>query len=141
MKRYRAGHMIRPEHLNHHHNLYAGQAIEWMVEASFMAAELTDGVKDGILFRNCHKFEFNKPVLPGEIISYEAMIVRAGTSSITVHVDMISEDTGEIKAQGITTFVTTEPGTTSRRAHNIVLDRTEDVQELEYRKEAEELFR
>ena len=67
--------------------------------------------------------------------------MRAGTSSITVHVDMISEDTGEIKAQGITTFVTTEPGSTFKRAHGIVLDRTEDVKELEYRREAEELFR
>lgn len=141
MKKYRAGHMVRPEHLNHHHNLYAGQAIEWMVEASFMAAELADGVKDGILFKNCHKFEFNKSVYAGEIISYEAVIVRAGRSSLTVHVDMISEETGEIKAQGITTFVTTQPDSTVTRAHGIVLDETDDERELEYRREAEGLFR
>lgn len=133
--------MVRPEHLNHHHNLYAGQAIEWMVEASFIAVERTDGNREGLLFKNCHKFDFMKSVVPGEIISYEAMVVRAGKTSLTIHVDMISEDTGELKAQGITTFVTVKQGTREKRVHGIILDETDDPKELEYRKEAEEIFR
>ena len=38
MKTYRASHMIKMDDLNHHKNLYAGRGIEWMVEASFIAA-------------------------------------------------------------------------------------------------------
>ena len=69
MKTYRASHMIKMDDLNHHKNLYAGRGIEWMVEASFIAAAAETGDRHGLLFRNCHKFEFNKSVEPGEIMS------------------------------------------------------------------------
>ena len=86
--------MIKMDDLNHHKNLYAGRGIEWMVEASFIAAAAETGDRHGLLFKNCHKFEFNKSVEPGEIISYCSTLVRCGRTSITIHVDLISEETG-----------------------------------------------
>ena len=80
--------MIRMEHLNHHANLYAGRGIEWMVESAFMAACLTHGDKNGLLYKNMHRFDFSRSVEPGDIVRYESTVVRAGRTSLTVHVDL-----------------------------------------------------
>ena len=74
--------MIKMDDLNHHKNLYAGRGIEWMVEASFIAAAAETGDRHGLLFKNCHKFEFNKSVEPGEIISYCSTLVRCGRTEV-----------------------------------------------------------
>ena len=86
--------MIRMEHLNHHANLYAGRGIEWMVESAFMAACLTHGDKNGLLYKNMHRFDFSRSVEPGDIVRYESTVVRAGRTSLTVHVDLKNEQTG-----------------------------------------------
>ena len=133
--------MIRTEHLNHHHNLYAGQAIEWMVESSFIAMIDFYPDPEGILFKNCHKFEFNKSIWPGEIVTFESMVVRCGSSSVTVHVDIYSETEKVKKAEGVVTFVTTKPDTNIKVNHGLTLDETDDETELAYRKEADSFFR
>lgn len=43
--------MIKMDDLNHHKNLYAGRGIEWMVEASFIAAAAETGDRHGLLFK------------------------------------------------------------------------------------------
>ena len=124
--------MIKMDDLNHHKNLYAGRGIEWMVEASFIAAAAETGDRHGLLFK--------KSVEPGEIISYCSTLVRCGRTSITIHVDLISEETGEIKATGYTTFVTVVANTHDKRVHGIVLDETDNKEELEWRAEADSFF-
>lgn len=101
--------MIRMEHLNHHANLYAGRGIEWMVESAFMAACLTHGDKNGLLYKNMHRFDFSRSVEPGDIVRYESTVVRAGRTSLTVHVDLKNEQTGDLYAEGYATFVTIDP--------------------------------
>lgn len=141
MKRYKSIHMVRMEDLNHHENLYAGRGIEWMIEASFITACLTYGDKHGLLYKNTHKFNFMKSVEPGSIVSYEGTVVRAGKTSLTMHVMLRSEETGEVHAEGYTTFVTVKPGTKESVAHGIVLDDVTDLAELKWRQEAEAFFR
>lgn len=140
MKKYKTMHMIRMEDLNHHENLYAGRAIEWMVEASFLCAGLETKDSFGLLFRNCHKFEFNKSVYPGEILGFEACVARAGKTSLTIHVGLTDEATGEDIAEGMVTFVTVKAGTHKTRSHGIVLDEVFDTRELSWRDEAEGYF-
>lgn len=137
MKRYKSIHMVRMEDLNHHQNLYAGRGTEWMIEASFIAACLAHGDKHGLLYKNTHKFNFMKSVEPGDIISYESTIVRTGRTSLTIHVYLKNEQTGEVHAEGYTTFVTVKPGTKEPLAHGIRLDETQDLAELKWRQEAE----
>lgn len=137
MKRYKSIHMVRMEDLNHHQNLYAGRGTEWMIEASFIAACLEHGDKHGLLYKNTHKFNFIKSVEPGDIISYESVVVRAGRTSLTIHVLLKNEQTGQVHAEGYTTFVTVKSGTKEPLAHGIVLDDTEDPAELKWRQEAE----
>ena len=140
MKRYKSIHMGRMENLNHHGNLYAGQGSEWMIESSFIAAGLTHGEKHGLLYKNTHKFNFVKSVEPGDIISYESVVVRVGKTSMTIHVSLKNEETGMLHAEGYTTFVTVRPGTKESIAHGIVLDEAADEEEAKWRREADSFF-
>lgn len=140
MKRYKSIHMVRMEDLNHHENLYAGRGIEWMMESSFIAACLEHGDKHGLLYKNTHQFNFMKSVEPGDIVSYESVVVRTGSTSLTMHVQLMNEMTGELHAEGYTTFVTIKPGTKTPLKHGIVLDDTDDSQELKWRETAAGFF-
>lgn len=139
MKTYQATHMIRYEDLNHHASLYAGRAIEWMVEASFVAVTLTYGDADGLRYKNTHKFDFKKSIFVGDIVTFASTVVRCGKSSMSIHVDVIDDATGEVKAEGLTTFVTVDDDS-NPVAHGIELDETTDEDELKWRKEANKYF-
>lgn len=140
MKTYQTTHMVRLEDLNHHRNLYAGRGIEWMVEASFITASMTYGDGHGLLYRNTHQFSFEKSVELGEIISYQGTVVRCGKKSLTIRVGLISEETGELKAEGYTTFVTVKSHTHESIEHGLVLDQTESEDELSWREKAKSFF-
>ena len=140
MKKYNATYMIRSEDLNHHGNLYAGRAIEWMMESSFIAAELAYGDREGLLYKNTHKFDFMKSVLPGDIVTYESMIVRFGHTSLSMHISLLDAASGELRAEGYTTFVTVDPRDKRPVPHGLTLDETDDEQELFWRKEIEGFF-
>ncbi len=141
MKNYTAAHMVKMEDLNHHTNLYAGRAIEWMIEASFIAVSLEYGDGHGLLYKNTHQFSFDKSVEPGEIISFRSTVVRTGSKSMTIRVGLISEKTGELKAEGYTTFVSVKPGSNESVEHGLVLDETEDQEELSWRAKADSFFK
>ncbi|MGN0711973.1 MAG: acyl-CoA thioesterase [Anaerovoracaceae bacterium] len=140
MKTYKTTHMIKMEDLNHHQNLYAGRGIEWFVEAGFIGAAMEYGDRHGLLYRNTHQFSFSKPVEPGEIISYESTLVRAGKTSLTFRVALRSEVTDEVKAEGYITFVTVKSNTHEKVEHGITLDETGNVKELSWRKKADSFF-
>ena len=140
MKRYRSSHMVRMEHLNHHGNLYAGQGIEWMIETSFIVVCTEYGDPQGLLYKNTHKFDFYKSVEPGDIITYEGLIVRTGRTSLTLRVGLYNEKTGVLHAEGFTTFVSVnEDG--KAVPHGIVLDEAADEEEAKWRAEADGFFR
>lgn len=140
MKRYRSSHMVRMEHLNHHGNLYAGQGIEWMIETSFIVVCTEYGDPQGLLYKNTHKFDFYKSVNPGDIITYEGLIVRTGRTSLTLRVGLYNEKTGVLHAEGFTTFVAVNEAGKSV-PHGIVLDEPADEDEVKWRAEADTFFR
>lgn len=140
MKRYKSSHMIRPEHLNHHSNLYAGQGIEWMVETSFIVVNCEYGDPQGLLYKNTHKFDFYHSVNPGDIVTYKGLIVRTGRTSLTIRVGLYDEKTGVLNAEGFTTFVTVNPETNRPVAHGITLDEPADEEEKKWREEADGFF-
>ena len=139
MKRYRSSHMVRMEHLNHHGNLYAGQGIEWMIETSFIVVCTEYGDPQGLLYKNTHKFDFYKTVEPGDIITYEGVIVRTGRTSLTLRVGLYNEKTGALHAEGFTTFVAVnEDG--KAVPHGMTLDAPADEEEQKWRDEADSFF-
>ena len=139
MKRYRSSHMVRMENLNHHGNIYAGQGIEWMIETSFIVVCTEYGDPQGLLYKNTHKFDFYHSVNPGDIITYEGLIVRTGRTSLTVRVGLYNEKTGVLHAEGFTTFVTVDENNRSI-THGIELDAPADDEEAGWRQEADSYF-
>jgi acyl-CoA hydrolase len=133
--------MIRSEDLNHHGNLYAGRAIEWMMESSFIAAGLIYGNGEGLLYKNTHQFDFKKSILPGDIVTYVSTVVRVGRTSLTMHIGLYDEASGDMRAEGYTTFVTVDPRDRRPVAHGLALDPAADDEERRWRREAEEFFR
>lgn len=132
--------MVKMEDLNHHENLYAGRATEWMIETSFITASLSHGDKHGILYKNTHRFNFMKSVEPGDVISLEGTVVRVGKTSLTIHIHLKDAGSGEVRAEGYTTFVTVRPHTKEPIEHGILLDNTDDPEELRWREEAQSFF-
>lgn len=141
MKTYKATHMIKYEDLNHHESLYAGRAIEWMIEASFIAAGVAHGKIDGLVYKNTHKFDFIKPVIAGEIITYESTVVRVGSKSLTMRVGVYEEGSHEQRAEGYTTFVCVDEETGKSCPCDVVIDETDDAEELAWREEAAGFFK
>ena len=66
--------------------------------------------------------------------------MRAGRTSLTVHVDLKNEQTGDLSAEGYATFVTIDPETKAPKPHGIALDETDDEEEMSWRKEADAFF-
>ncbi len=140
MKTETASHMIRYEDLNHHESLYAGRASEWMIEASFLAVAAERGVNDGVVYKNTHKFDFIRPCRAGDIITLKSTVVRTGGKTITVRVGIYNELSGDLLAEGFTTFVTIDEATWKTVPCDIKLDATDDPEELAWRKEADSFF-
>lgn len=136
MKEYKISHLIKSEDLNHHGTLFAGRTAEWLVEAAFIAAAATHGRPQDILCVNVHGFTFKKPVQKGEILTMHSRVVKAGNTSMMVHVKALCEIEVGQNVEGFVTFVCVEPDTKKTRPHGIVLDEPENQEEAELRERA-----
>ncbi len=136
MKEYKISHLIKSEDLNHHGTLFAGRTAEWLVEAAFIAAAATHGRPQDILCVNVHGFTFKKPVQKGEILTIHSRVVKAGNTSMMVHVKALCEIEVSQNVEGFVTFVCVEPDTKKTRPHGIVLDEPENEEEAELRERA-----
>ncbi len=136
MKEYRISHLVKSEDLNHHGTLFAGRTAEWLVEAAFIAAAATHGRPQDILCVNVHGFTFKKPVQKGDILTIHSRIVKAGNTSLMVHVKALCEIDAGQNVEGFVTFVCVEPDTKKKRQHGIVLDEAENEEETLLREKA-----
>ena len=83
-----------------------------------------------------HGFTFKKPVQKGDILTIYGRIVKAGNTSLMVHVRACCEiDVGQ-NVEGFITFVCVEPDTKKKRPHGIVLDEPENEEEAALRERA-----
>ena len=100
--------IVLPNDTNNLHNLFGGQLLSWMDRASAIAAHRH--CKRIVVTASVNNVSFNNAVPQGSIVTLEAKVSRAFTSSIEVFVDVFIEDqTGSgkpIKAnEAIYTFV------------------------------------
>ena len=136
MKEYETLHLVKGEDLNHHGTLFAARAAAWLVEAGFAAAACEHGNTDELVLRNLHNMSFSKPVKMGSIVKFVARIVYAGNTSLMVSVLAKDAISGAVAVEAYITFVTIEEATGKKRVHKVVLDETNDEEELRQRKEA-----
>ena len=77
-------HMVRPQDLNHHGTLFAGQMASWLVEAGFIAAARLCGKPEDIVCVQVNEMTFKKPINLGDVIEIKSQIAYLGSTSITV---------------------------------------------------------
>lgn len=141
MKSYKTLHLIKSEDLNVHKTLFAARAAAWFVEAGYVAAACTHGHTEEVVCISVHGISFTKPVYNGEILTFTSRVVHAGTSSLTVSVEVTSEIEEKDVLLGFATFVTIDDETGKKKPHGIKLDViTEDEKEFLLRLEAEKII-
>lgn len=136
MRQYYTTHLIKGEDLNHHGTLFAARTAAWFVEAAFVAAACEHGDPSEIVCRNVHGMSFSAPVRCGDVIRLTSRVVYAGSTSLMVHVSVISELNHQNAVDGYLTFVTVDRETGKKKTHGIVLDDPKDEQESQQRQAA-----
>jgi len=101
-------HLIKPEDLQHHGTLFAGQMAKWLVEACFVSASRLVGRPEDVVCVQIHGMSFIKPAQNGDILEIKSRVAFTGTTSITISGEaFINED--EVPAvTGMATFVTVD---------------------------------
>lgn len=82
--------VIFPDLANHYGTLFGGSALSLMGKAAFVAA--TRRARRNVVMATSDKIEFHEPIRVGELIELVARVERTGRSSMTVAVEMISEN-------------------------------------------------
>lgn len=138
MKDYICSRLVKLEDLNHHGTLFAGRTAEWFVESSFIAAASTMGDPEKVVCLNIHGFVFRTPVNGGDIVKFKSKVAYVGKTSIVVHTKMDME-IREIKpVEGFITFISVDENG-NKVPHGLVLDDTNDEEELSIREQAKNL--
>ena len=90
-------HMVFPDHTNHLGTLFGGQALAWMDMASFIAASRY--ARTTVVTARSEQVDFNQPIHKGDLVEVVAQLVKVGRSSMSVDVEVITENllTGERK--------------------------------------------
>jgi acyl-CoA hydrolase len=127
MKSYRSIHLVKSSDLNHHGTLFAGRMAEWFVESCFACAATEAGDPKSVVCLKIHGLQFRKPIRSGSVISIDARLVRAGTTSMTVYgrIDVMDKSCGdsanesqEPVVDGFITFINVDD-VGMKKAHHI----------------------
>lgn len=86
--------LVRPEHLNHHGNLFGGAMLKWVDEFAWLAASKE--------FRGCklvtvamNEIRFSHQVPLGSILRFSIEFARQGKTSATYNVLVYSDEPGK----------------------------------------------
>ena len=101
-------HLIKPEDLQHHGTLFAGQMAKWLVEACFVSATRLVGKPKDIVCVQIHGMGFKKPAQNGDIIEIRSRVAYTGNTSITVHAEAFINEDAIPAVTGLATYVTVD---------------------------------
>jgi acyl-CoA hydrolase len=87
--------MVFPEQTNHYGTLFGGEGLALMDKAAFVTASRY--ARRAVVTARSEKVDFRIPVRQGQLVELVARIVSTGQTSMTVDVELFSEDllTGE----------------------------------------------
>ncbi len=82
--------MVFPEQTNHYGTLFGGQALALMDKAAFIVASRY--ARRTVVTASSEKCDFHVPVREGQLVELFSRVIATGRTSITVEVDLYSED-------------------------------------------------
>ncbi len=98
-------HLVRPEDLNHHGTLFAGQMSKWLVEAGLIATSRLLGKPEDVVCAQIHGTTFMKPINNGDLIEIKTRIAYLGRASITVFSEIYANNDTSPSVSSMATFV------------------------------------
>ncbi len=101
-------HLVRPQDLNHHGTLFAGQIAKWLLEAGLIAASTVIGKSEDIVCVHLNGINFKKPVNNGALIEIRSRMALLGKTSITVHSQVFAMKEATPLITSMATFVTVD---------------------------------
>jgi len=101
-------HLVRPEDLNHHGTLFAGQMAKWLVEAGVITASRLCGKAKDVVCVQINGMTFKKPINNGDIIEIKSRIAHLGSTSITVLSQVFRKQDAVPLVSNMATFVTVD---------------------------------
>jgi uncharacterized protein (TIGR00369 family) len=82
--------MVFPEQTNHYGTLFGGQALALMDKAAFIVTSRF--ARRTVVTASSEKVDFHVPVRQGQLVELIAKIIATGKTSMTVEVELFSED-------------------------------------------------
>jgi len=82
--------MVFPNQTNHYSTLFAGEALSMMDLTAFITGSRY--TRKMLVTASSEKIDFKVPIKHGQLAEFIGRIVKAGTTSITVEVEMYGED-------------------------------------------------
>lgn len=82
--------MVFPQQTNHYGTLFGGQALALMDKAAFVVASRY--ARRTVVTASSEKTDFHVPVRQGQLVELVAKVVATGRTSMTVEVELFSED-------------------------------------------------
>ena len=82
--------MVFPDHTNHLGTLFGGQALAWMDKAAFIVA--SRHARRTVVTARSEEVNFRVPVRAGQLVELVARVVKVGSSSMQVAVEVTAED-------------------------------------------------
>lgn len=82
--------MVFPEQTNHYGTFFGGQALALMDKAAFIAASRY--ARRTVVTASSERVDFHVPVRQGQLVELVARVIATGKSSMTVEVELYSED-------------------------------------------------
>jgi acyl-CoA hydrolase len=101
-------HLVRPEDLNHHGTLFAGQIARWLIEAGFITAARLVGKPEDVVCVEVDNLVFQKPLDNGDIIEIRTKVAHLGFTSITVRSEVFRKQDRAPVVSNLATFVTVD---------------------------------
>ncbi len=140
MKLYETNHLVTQSDLNHHNSLLAPVQASWHMIAGFNAAAMAQGTTLGIVARNINQLSYTAPGRGGQIMLMKSRVVHVTEFTITIHTTMEPFEGGKRVSESYITYTTIIEGTSTKRAHGVVLDEPADEAEAREREVAEKLL-
>ncbi|MBA1189923.1 acyl-CoA thioesterase [Pseudomonas entomophila] len=81
---------VFPSTTNHHNTLFGGTALAWMDEVSFIAA--TRFCRLPLVTVSTDRIDFKHPIAAGSIVELVGTVIKVGTTSLQVEVEVFVED-------------------------------------------------
>ncbi len=93
--------VMMPRDTNPHGTIFGGVILSYIDMAGAIAARreiaLRGGTRDAkIVTVAVNRVEFKQPVLVGDVVRFETTVARLGRTSITMHINVVSERAGVV---------------------------------------------